>query len=269
VKENHNTIATSLPAGVPFTAGFQAIYTCKDGLASGYQPNLRQYETPAPATDTSSPYSGFVPFGGHLAVPASSLPRGGYVLMGFLRDDDVTGSKPSPITFTVTAQIGTTGPKQTIKTTVPYRLSLDGTKWTVQGAVNLGSMLLPPADVPMNSTATVNITISSTAPGSRGYLDEVWAFYMGDNAALTTLTSGIISGGYTFLDAPDLNYPYPRVRVGTSQDGHDSVDASAYLSSFGHHEYNPPTTRLFIVGGNADTGSGLIHYPRWHSNAAS
>lgn len=253
--------------------GDVAVYTCRNDVPT-YLPNLRQYAstaTAAAATADAAIVSGArnnLDGGWTAEVPASTLPRGSYVLWARLRSnvagDQVinwnTGSYLGASTIRATASFGST--------TVNFAAT---NTWYLMPLVRLQ---LPPMLLPAGSTAKVNIDLVAANPAASNIdIDEAWAFNV-TIGALTVIDKVKLAGGTppdtrnVWIDTPSVDLPKPSVWRGLAGDRSNSYGAGGYVNAWGRHELKPPTIRGFLVTtGAADAVLSMDHYPRWPNYA--
>lgn len=241
-------------------------------LGDSNAPDLRRRKSVASGVTTTdaSTISGFrEPFNGGVPVkfttPAVMLDEGGYLIYARVR---ATSGTPTT-TFTTTAATVVGSTTLATATDTSEAVSLTTSTWKI---VPVGSVVLPPSRVSESSGASVTLTVASSA--STVEWDEMWAFYMGDNSALTivalgdgTPAAGSVSNRFR-LDTPTLADPRESIWAGTLADWSDSFHAGTLTQTWQVPDLPPGVATFFIANsGAANPSLQVARYRRFHTHA--
>lgn len=183
-------------------------------------------------------------------IPANQLPAGKYHVVA-----NMALSSSSPTTVTAQVYILGVAVGEVWSLTHPTK----GTAATYR-VVPLGSIPLPPADLPDETGATVRISISNAGDGA--ILDELWLFN-GDIGALTIVQA--VGHKRVWLDTANLDRPHPAAFVGDAADRSDAYGEGGRVIAWGVHEFVPPQTNTLIVTcGALAAEASFTYYPRDH-----
>lgn len=250
--------------------GTTLIYTAPalDDSTLGYQPPLRRWRTAgsADASDaasisgTRSRLTGTS--GATFNIPSSVLPRGTGVLVGRLRMNNAT-ARTGKVTWTASTNVG--GTLHGSKDYTSPVLSLNGSGGTQQFVV-LGSMTLPPTDLPAGSAGTIQLDTFEWSDSDEVNFDELWWFWLGEEAALTWVEPG--TSKRLWLDPASLLSPVPTIWAGSASDRSDAVHAGGMARAWSQHSFRPTTMNVFVATETAQNPAvALRHPPRWHTHA--
>jgi len=245
------------------TIGAAIVHSCpEDG--SGYSPPLRRWRaTGNTVTTDSNALSGATepihPETFRADVPIASLPAGGYLIMGRFKAS-VAGTYPItwgvssvfPPSFTGEGAYGSeTDVTFFANNSWQYAPLAVVTLPTIRGA---GEVRIA---VVYNGGEAVTITV-----------DELWAFRVDDDCALTVL-SNANPFVHLWLDSADTASHVPTVSIGTSDDRSDAHHPASSLLAMGTHILHPEGTAVFTAAYTDYPETSATFYRRWHSNAAS
>lgn len=252
------------------------VYTCPE-LATGYTPALSTWVLTA-GTTVSGTISGSefsATSSARFEVPARTLPAGEYQLIAHARRN--SSASPGPVTFTSSCQVFVGGVAvDPIQSRITVHSLANVAATTPRGYISLGSFTLPPTDLPEGTAATVRVTIDDDL--SLAAYDEAWLFYMPDDGstALSQVdcsTGTPAAGGPSnrlWLQAADVDYPYPRALVGTQADFSDARGVSGLVSNWSEHNVPAGPNFAFVVTpGAEDAVTEWSGYARWHTHPAS
>lgn len=237
-------------------------------LVDDYQPELMRYHVGGGRTvDADAVITGSQSNLMSASVPIGVLPPGGYVLVARMMTETF-GGEDVDLAWTAETVIG--GEVVATATSDAVRLPLLD---HVFANYLLGGLVLPPAAVPGESTGTVDITI----PGlSAQQIDEVWAFWVGDDSALTLVTCGEgtptpgLIHNRLWVNSPTILDPRPTVYVGTEDDQSDAFHAGGLAAAWGLHSFTPGPMLVYIANsGEPNPAMELRHFPRWFTHAVS
>lgn len=255
------------------TLGNCLVYTRPDVETTLAAPALRGYRTSGnvvtpDSTCVSGSHETFVAAGGSAGtitytIPAAQLLEGTYAIVGRF----IFGSA-AVMTVTVGSAVTGYSVNQSVVGTVTKLLAA-GVQWGV-----IGTVTLPPQDVPAGSTLNAVLTVSGVATTGSHTLDELYLLDL-THGAVTMVLAGFGSPPFTnlWIDSPDADPSTnrPALFIGTQADRSDA--AAPYFStvvSMGDHDLDPEGAIVFTVTDNVDQAvvSGSF-YRRWHSNAGS
>ena len=135
---------------------------------------------------------------------------------------------------------------------------------------SLGSITLPPSEVPAVSTATVRVTVTRVS-GSVDYpIDEVWAFHLPDDgsAHLSAVPAG--TARRVRFDVPTVNSPHAACYIGTAADDTDAYAVSGADSNWDEHEVSARMNQIFSVTTEAlDAAVTATGFARWLTHPAA
>ena len=231
------------------------VYSSPTVSEDGFAPDLRPYRTDASVvTADTDAVSGSRTVAtttdpAQVTVPATMLREGPYQLFARLRRSD-NGGGDSVITSTAALKVGATliGTQTQVTDTLPL-LGPDGVNAGYR-VVNLGGFVLPPAPTTAESSASVVIEFEPDFTSL--HWDDLFLFYMGDDAALSVTDCGFgtptlgSAHSHLFLDSATVSVP-DRVYLGTLADRSDAFSAGSFTSWHGVHHVRPPATGLFVV----------------------
>ncbi|NUS53245.1 MAG: hypothetical protein HOV66_00055 [Streptomycetaceae bacterium] len=240
--------------------GTVIVYTWQDDDGPGFVPALRSRRISGGVTTSDSTLIS----GGRdtisstaitYEVPAALMPPATYELGAWLRSSTTTAQ----VDYTVQLFQGTTG-----------RDTITGSSKITMGAANtweyhvIARLQLPPARVLPGSSATVRVTLDSTA-GSPTVVDvdEAYLFDL-EHGSLTIAATGAATR--LRIEAPTMEWPMPSVLAGTLADGSDMVELAPLAG--GVHPTNPPRMSIFAVTPTALDAHALVgQYAAWHTHA--
>lgn len=245
--------------------GSTLIYTWPQGLAAGYTPPLRARRVSGgTATTDSSLVSGardLLDTAVVFDVPVSDLIAGTHQLVTRLKSDAATAQ-----TVNYTAQLRIGGADVGTATTGSH-VHTFGTTNAWRNVV-LGRLMLPPADVPAGSTATVRVTLVAASAGASNIdLDDAWLFNttVGDLSWVECPSSQRL-----WLNTATTQVPRPTVYRGNAEDQTDAAYPGDDLRAFGSHRFTPPLMNVFTVtSGALDAAVSLTHYPHFIGHPTS
>lgn len=254
--------------------GTVLVHTYPAGGASSYSPPLRQYRSAGFSTTTvtadstcaSGAHETFVNAGASAGtaaytLPQQSIPEGTYAVVGRF----IFGSAA---TMTVTVASGSNNYTTTQVAQGPVTASGAGAKWGV-----IGTLSLPPQDLPAESTTTIYITATATATTGTHTLDEFYLLDMTHGAVTLVQTGSSPAFTRLWIDSPDVNQTKnrPAVYIGTWDDRSDA--AAPYYAdvlSLGDHDFDPEGMTVFTVTDGVDRSAvSASFYRRWHTNAGA
>lgn len=236
-----------------------------------YSPGLRQFKTSGGSTTTDSDtVSGTRESFTTLTfeVPADILPRGGYVLMGRLRSTSGTVSRA--VSWTASTVIGSTVKSSQSDTsdTFSFTSGVGVAGWSI---VELGGMVLPTNDVAEGSSAKVRIVVTAS---SGLEFDQMWLFYLGDDAALTVVSCGpgvaALGSNHNrlWIDTASLERPVPSIWMGTTADRKDSFHAGPSAAAWGVHTFPPGDVFVYLVTTSAQRPEMALRcFDAFHTHA--
>ncbi|MAE64161.1 MAG: hypothetical protein CMJ18_07780 [Phycisphaeraceae bacterium] len=136
---------------------------------------------------------------------------------------------------------------------------------------SLGSMTLPPHEVPEGSSATVQISVQRPdLSGSDPRVDEVWAFPMPDDGTAHLSAIAVGTRKRVWLDAPTVDRPNPACYVGNAVDRTDSFGVDGALSNWDEHYFTGGSNQVFVVTSTAlDAQVELEGHARWLTHPAA
>lgn len=195
-----------------------------------------------------------------LTVPDPQLPTHGRASL-WAKIDVITA--PSTVTWTVTPTTGGTavGQVQTGSTVIP----LGSAQLVPLGLINLPGAVTGPAGAAV-------ITLRRTAGTGSVTVDEVWAFAVDDDSALTIVDTGSstpASGGssnHMWINAPTPERPAGEVLIGTSVE--DARWPAAIQASEIHKLPAEGVSVLTVTTNASDASTDFTHYKRWTHHAA-
>lgn len=241
-------------------------------LGDANAPDLRRRKSVASGTTTTdaTTISGFrESFSGGSPVkfttPAVMLTEGGYLVYARVRA--TSGTQATTFTTTASTVVGST--TMATATDVSETVSLTTSPWKI---VPVGSVVLPPSRVSDSSGASVELTVASS--NSSVEWDEMWAFYMGDDSALTivalgegTPAAGSVSNRFR-LDTPTLADPRESIWAGTLADWSDAFHAGTLTQTWQVPDLPPGVATFFIANsGAANPSLQVARYRRFHTHA--
>lgn len=250
----------------------------RPSLGASSTPDLRRWRTTgsvAPTADTGIVSGAREVIGTASAtatvfqVPASTLPRGGYLI--YARVNSSSGTSARVLSASASTKVGATVVGVQTITSDAVTLSTGSNNYQI---VPIGEVVLPPAEVPDGSSALVEIRIWSTSGNVQ--LDEAFAFYAGAGSALTIVHAGDAASpavgtahNRLWLDTPSLDRPEYSIWLGTQADRSDAFFGGQFADGWGTHELPAGDALFFLVNTGTATYPNLSvsHRPRWWLHA--
>lgn len=233
----------------------------------GYSPDMRRWrvsgstaESPAATGVSGKTSSVGTAIPEVFQVPASSLPRGGFLLLSY-------GS----------------GNFTDVQVTVSTRLSggaLVGSRVTRNRAVQtktgfaiLADLTLPVVDVPVTSDALVQIEVLSMSGAAVNY-DEMFLCALGDGAALTMVDCGAnlsatlgTANSRLWVESSSIERTAPTIWVGTTAKKADAYHGGGDAGSWMNHQFVPPGVTVFVANtGGANPAISATYYRKAHTH---
>lgn len=231
----------------PTTAlGDVLLYSAPSLTGSGYQPDMQRWST-SPRTVSPTAISGYT-YGGTMQVPLSLLPEGTYAVVVGNAGIDVQAR-------TVAFQTKDGG------VNVGASRSITGTGPAGRRAMVVGTVAVPLVDFGRVTNLTMEIKVTSGDSA-----DEVWLYWLGDDAALSWFSSDGKKG--VWVEQPVLGDPRSAVLVGDSYPG-AYAPATSKLYAADTHRIDPRGTVLHVAcTGASDFTLTAIERPAWLDMAA-
>lgn len=245
--------------------GSTLIYTWPQHLSPSYSPPLRTRRVSGgTATTDTALVSGardLLDTALVFDVPVSDLIAGTHQLVARLKSDLATAQT---INFSAQLRIGGVDVGTAAAGSHVHTFGTTGT-WR---NVVLGRLMLPPADVPAGSTATVRVTVVAANAGvSNIDLDEAWLFNttVGDLSWVECPSSKRL-----WLNSATTAVPRPTIYRGNNEDQTDAHYPGDDVKAFGAHRFTPPLMNVFTVtSGALDAAVSLTHYPHFIGHPTS
>lgn len=246
------TLEVAAPEGQ--TLGTVIFYSTTGGAAI---PSLRAYEVVDagnPPTANAAAVSGFVEFLGTPAVfdiPVADLAAGKVQILARLALPFGT-STTAAVNWTAQTVVAghVVGPSDSGSVTATLT-SVGQFK-----VVALGIVDLPTVDLPAESDATVQITLSGGH-----HFDEAWLFNL-DQGAVTVVEAGARSR--VWIETATTDRPRPAIYVGNNADRTDAFHDPSLVVAWGTHEFAPPLTNALVVTSGCESPSvGFWYYARF------
>lgn len=245
------------------------IFYTSPELGVGYSPDLSRWADTATFTSVTNEANNVsgksfligMDANGTFDVPAGALPDGPHLLLV----KAVVPPEVSSITWTTSTVIG--GAVMGTETGV-----IDTTV-DLTDIFEIGVPTLPSVQVPAESTGVVRVTLRPT--GSTITVDELWAFHLGEDSAITQVACGAGAPALgtvhnrLFVDSATIaNDGREGLFVGTQADRSDAFHAGHFAESWETHRFAPPMIQAFVVTTGAVRPSlTLRHTPAWFTHA--
>lgn len=234
--------------------GTVLFYSTTDGVNA---PSLRQYLIPD--EDTNTPFadpdavSGFLQFLGvpvGFDVPVSALAAGKTQIVARLAKP-FGGGSTSNISWTAQTMVGETAVGPIVSGSADVTLDLFEFK-----VASLGSVDLPTVDLPVESNATIKVTLSGGH-----HFDEVWLLNL-DVGAYTIVEAG--DHQRVWIETATTARPRPAIYVGDAADRTDAFYDPLLVGAWGTHEFAPSITTVLVVTAGCDGPAvSFEFYPRF------
>ena len=240
------------------------LYTWPQTGGQGFTPALRELKSASGTTtsDTalvSGARNDIAATAVAYDIPGAQVTPGTYEVGAWMQSDSATAR---PVTVLAETVIGST-----VVGSTTFTKSVDFDATSTWYYVPLGRVELPVNHLPVDTEATVRVTLSSSEASGID-VDEAYLFNV-ESGALTVVDCG--DSTRLWVNSATLDWPMPSIMVGDAEDGTDSYSpADESVTAPGVHEITPPSINVFAVTpGALDAGVRLRSTPAWHTNAAS